>query len=187
MRMPRVRCSLPRLGPIRQLVERLDGQSLFGRPLEALDESTFNTYTQRLGVSAVVALEDDLSRLPALADNPRFPRRTSEPPFVIWLGTPAALPPPLEPGPWRVTLEAPPGGWASAHVAYYPLWSAHGAGAALDTRRGQLGDLEVRLPAGRTTLELSYEPGPVEWAGVGLTALGLLAWLAAAWRLTRRR
>jgi hypothetical protein len=72
-------------------------------------------------------------------------------------------------------------------VAYYPLWQAYAATTALDTRRGASGDLEVRLPPGTTTLELRYAPGTPEWAGLGLTAIGLLAWLGVAWRSERRR
>jgi hypothetical protein len=172
-------------GPITQLVERLDGRSLFGRPLEALDAETFNAYARRLGVSAVVALDEDLPRLPALADNPLFATRTSEPPFVIWLGAPAALPHPLEPGPWRVIIDAAADGWASTHVAYYPLWRASVGGARIQMRRGAAGDLEVRVPAGSTTLDLSYRPGVAEWAGVALTIVGVLAWWAMGWRYAR--
>ena len=74
-------------GAITDLVERLDGESLFGRPLESLDATTLNDYARRLRVSVIVALEDDLPRLPALADHPRFRTRRTLPPFVIWLGS----------------------------------------------------------------------------------------------------
>jgi hypothetical protein len=173
-------------GPITQLVERLDGRSLFGRPLETLDVATFNAYARRLGVSVVVALDEDLPRLPALADNPRFPAPRSEPPFVIWLGAPAALPHPMETGPWRLTLAPAPGGWAPAGVAYYPLWRAAAAGVPLPTRRGAFGDLEVRVPATATTIELTYRPGIAEWSGIVLTTLGLLAWVVSGWKVELR-
>ena len=165
-------------GPITELVERLDGRSLFGRPLPELDAATLNAHARRLGVSAVVALDEDLPRLPALADNPTFATRRSEPPFVIWLGAPAPLPQPLGSGRWRMTVEAASDGWASAGVAYYPLWRAAAAGHSLPTRRGTFGDLEVRLPAGTTAIELGYRPGAPEWTGLALTASGALAWLA---------
>ena len=164
-------------GPITELVERLDGRSLFGRPLQELDAATLNAHARRLGVSAIVALDEDLPRLPALADNPTFAARRSEPPFVIWLGAPAPLPQPLGSGRWRMTVEATVDGWASAGVAYYPLWRATAAGHSLPTRRGTFGDLEVRPPAGTTAFELGYRPGAAEWTGLALTASGALAWL----------
>jgi hypothetical protein len=173
-------------GPITRLVERLDGHALFGRPLEQLDAAEFNTHARRLGVSVVVALDEDLPRLPALADNPLFARRLTEPPFALWLGPPAALPRRLESGPWRVQADAEPNGWMSARLAYYPLWRATAAGVPLQTRRGAFGDLEVRAPSGTTTIELSYRPALVEWAGIGLTAVGAIAWLLAGRRSTPR-
>jgi hypothetical protein len=165
-------------GPITELVERLDGRSLFGRPLSELDAATLNAHARRLGVSAVVALDEDLPRLSALADNPTFATRRSEPPFVIWLGPPAPLPQPLGSGRWRMAVEAAADGWTSAGVAYYPLWRASAAGHSLPTRRGTFGDLEVRLPAGTTAIELGYRPGAAEWTGLALTVSGALAWLA---------
>ena len=174
-------------GPITELVERLDGRALFGQPLQTLDAATFNAHARRLGVSVVVALDEDVPRLPALADNALFPARRTEPPFVIWLGAPVALPHRLESGRWRLTLAATPAGWTPALVAYYPLWRASAAGTPLETRRGTFGDLEVRTPPGTTTLDLSYRPGIAEWAGVGVTALGVLAWMLTPWRSTRRR
>jgi hypothetical protein len=35
-------------GAITELVERLDGRSLFGQPLDSLDATTFNAYVRRL-------------------------------------------------------------------------------------------------------------------------------------------
>ena len=169
-------------GPIRHLVERLDGRALFGHPLEELDAAALNAHAQRLGVSVVVALDEDLPRLSALTDNPVFARRRSEPPFVLWMGAPAALPQPLSSGRWRVRVEARPGGWTSTHVAYYPLWRASAAGAPLATRRGAAGDLEVQAPSGSTTIELGYRAGAVEWTGIGLTAAAVLTWLLVGWR-----
>ena len=79
-------------GAITELVERLDGHSLFGRPLDDLDAPTFNEYARRLGVSVVVGLDEDLPRLRALVDNRVFATRRVEPPFVLWMGPPATLP-----------------------------------------------------------------------------------------------
>jgi hypothetical protein len=173
-------------GPITELVERLDGRALFGRPLAALDAATFNAHARRLGVSVVVALDEDLPRLPALADNPAFASLHREPPFVVWMGPPAALPQPVAPGRWRTSVESAAGGWQPAGVAFYPLWHAATAGAPLETRRGRSGDLEVRVPAGTTTVELSYRAGSAEWAGVALSAIGIVAWLVGAWTLAAR-
>ena len=173
--------------PITSLVERLDGHTLFGRPLEQLDAAAFNAHARRLGVSVVVALDEDLPRLTALADNPLFPRRLTEPPFVLWLGPPAPLPHPLESGPWRVQAEVGPDGWTSTRVAYYPLWHATAGGIPLQTRRGAGGDLEVLAPAGATTLDLRYRPSGVDWAGVALTAAGASVWLLLSTWLARPR
>jgi hypothetical protein len=170
----------PGPAPITELVERLDGRTLFGRPLPALDAATVDAYARRLRVSAVVALDEDVPHLPALADSTVFVTRRSEPPFVIWLGTAAALPEALGPGRWRARLGAATDGWAPAGVAYYPLWRATAAGATLQTRRGAFGDLEVRAPAGTTMVELAYGPGVAEWTGVALSGLGVLVWLAGA-------
>ncbi|HET7344099.1 MAG TPA: hypothetical protein VFL90_21730 [Methylomirabilota bacterium] len=166
-------------GAITRLVERLDGESLFGRPLQTLDAATLNDYTRGLGVSVIVALEDDLPRLPALTDNPLFRARRREGPFVLWLGPPASLPQATGPGRWTVTVTAP-GDWTSAKVAYYPLWRAASGGRALPTRRGRFGQLEVRAPADSGAIELAYGPGAPELAGVVVSALGLLLWLGAA-------
>jgi hypothetical protein len=173
-------------GPITELVERLDGRALFGRPLDGLDAATFNAHARRLGVSIVVALDEDLPNLPALVDNPTFGSLQREPPFVVWMGPPAALPQPVAPGRWRASVESAAAGWQPAGVAFYPLWHASTAGAPLETRRGRSGDLEVRVPAGTTTLELTYRAGLVEWAGVTLSAIGVVAWLVSVWPLAAR-
>lgn len=169
-------------GPITTLVERLDGRTLFGRPLHTLDVATFNLHARRLRVSTVVALDEDLPRLTALADNPDFPARRHEPPFVIWSGRPAALPQPTATGRWRLSLDGPRAEWTSTGIAYYPLWRALAGGATLATRRGEFADLEVRAPAGTPELELSYGPGAPELSGIGLSTLGVLGWLMLAWR-----
>ena len=174
------------LEPITTLVERLDGVSLFGRPLQMLDPTTFNLHARRLRVSTVVALDEDLPRLAALTDNPEFPARRREPPFVVWTGHAAAVPVALGPGHWRARLPAPHDGWASAGVAYYPLWRASALGKPLATRRGAHGDLEVQAPAASAAVELSYGPALAEMTGLVVSGVGLLASVLAAGR-TRRR
>jgi hypothetical protein len=169
-------------GAITELVERLDGRSLFGRPLDTLDVTTFNEYARRLGVSVVVALDEDGPALRALADNPLFASRRIEPPFILWQGPPISVPQPDGPGRWQTTLATETEGWVSAMLAYYPLWRAAAGGRTLPTRRGSAGELEVQLPAGRSLVELSYGPGAIEWTGLTLTGLGLVVWLVASWR-----
>jgi hypothetical protein len=173
-------------GPITTLVERLDGVSLFGRPLEMLDAPTFNLHARQLRVSTVVALDEDLPRLGALADNPEFPARRREPPFVVWTGGAAAVPVTVGPGHWRARLDEPRDGWAAAGVAYYPLWQASVLGRPLPIRRGTHGDLEVQAPAGSVAVDLRYGPALAELSGLAVSALGLVACVLAAWRRKRR-
>ena len=52
-----------------------------------------------------------------------------------------------------------------------------------------MADLEVMTEAGATTIDLHYAPGAVEYAGLGISAVTLIAWLLTAWqskRVTRR-
>ncbi|MBI2160665.1 MAG: hypothetical protein HYU25_09880 [Candidatus Rokubacteria bacterium] len=165
---------------ITTLVERLDGRSLFGRPLDALDATTFNAYADRLGIGAVVVLDEDLPRLRALEDNAVFGRRVTLPPFTVFeRGTGIAIPRETAPGRWQVAASG--GGWASARIAYYPLWQARASGTRLPVRRGEWGDLEIQ--AGRaTTVELVYGAALAEKLGLAVSAAGLSAWGALAMR-----
>ena len=167
-------------GAITSLVERLDGESLFGRALDTLDAATLDRLADGLGVRVIVALEDDRPRLRALDDRARFAPLRGPAPFLLYVRTaPVALPRPVGPDRWR--LEARPGadGWAPARVAYYPLWRAQVGGAALATRRGEDGQLLVKV-TGATVVELRYGPGVPEIAGIALSVAALLV-LAAAW------
>jgi len=67
-------------------------------------------------------------------------------------------------------------------MAYYPLWRAEGDGAALPTRRGLDGLLEVRLTRAPQTVTLRYGPDVPEIAGVVLSAVALGTWAVVAWR-----
>ena len=174
-------------GPITRLAEQLDGRSLFGRALDALDPDTFNGYAERLGISVVVALDEDASRLRALDDNRAFARRASAPPFLIYVRREAiALPRAVARDRWTITLtaEADRDGWVSTRIAYYPLWRARVDGAPVETRRGRIGDLEVRLDgrANTRTVELSYGPGAPELGGIAVSLIGGVAWLVVGWR-----
>jgi hypothetical protein len=172
---------------ITRLVERLDGESLFGRALETLDGATFDRFADRLGVSVIVALEDDRPRLRAVDDRARFAAMPAPPPFLLYVRTapPPALPRPVAPGVWR--LDAQPGadGWAPAHVAYYPLWRAAADGAALATRRADDGQLLVAV-ARATVVELRYAAGLPEIAGIAISAAALLVLVAQSVREARR-
>ena len=174
-------------GPITRLAEQLDGRSLFGRALDTLDPDTFNGYAERLGISVVVALDEDASRLRALDDNRAFARRASAPPFLIYVRREAiALPRAVARDRWTITLtaDADRDGWVSTRIAYYPLWRARVDGAPVETRRGRIGDLEVRLDgkANTRTVELSYGPGAPELGGIAVSLIGGVAWLVVGWR-----
>ena len=173
-------------GAIRELVERLDGRRLFGRDLDALDADTFNRYADRLGVSVVVALDEDLPHLGALRDNAVFARVPSSPPFLIYTRRSAVpLPREITAGHLRLPVDSTHDGWLPARIAYYPLWRATSEGRPLPTRRTAFGDLEVRSPGPGTTIDLIYERGPAETAGVMVTTLSVVT-LAVIWWTTRR-
>jgi hypothetical protein len=71
----------------------------------------------------------------------------------------------------------------SARTTYYPLWRASAGGEPLPTRRGQLGDLEVRLAGDRPrVVDLVYRPGVAEISGIVISVLGGVVWLAACRR-----
>ncbi|MGH6689547.1 MAG: hypothetical protein ACREF4_02560 [Gammaproteobacteria bacterium] len=170
-------------GAIRELVERLDGRRLFGRDLDALDADTFNRYADRLGVSVVVALDEDVPCLGALRDNPAFTRVPSSPPFVVYARRSAViLPREIVTGHLRLPEDSPADGWIPARVAYYPLWRATSEGRALETRRGMLGDLEVKLARPGAAVDLVYARGAAETTGMAVTALSVLAlaWIIGA-------
>src|SRR5204863_234532 len=105
-------------GAITQLAEQLDGRTLFGERLEALDPARFSTQADRLGIVAVVALEDDDTQLGWLAESTAFRRRLTLAPFVVFARESAVALPTARDGAWRITLAGQAGGWTSARVAY---------------------------------------------------------------------
>jgi hypothetical protein len=163
-------------GPITRLVEELDGVSLFGRPLDELDAETFGRYTERLGISVVVAIDEDTARLGVLEDGRAFVRRAAPAPFLIYVRREAVtLPRVVAPGRWTTTLTSAGDPWVSTRTAYYPLWRARVEGLPVETRRGHAGDLEVKLDPGATrVVDLEYRPGVPEICGLVVTALGLV-------------
>lgn len=170
--------------PITELVERLDGRTLFGEPLDALAPARFAAHADRLGIVAVVALEDDLPRLGWLPEHTPFHRRLALAPFVVFARETGIPVPAPRDGAWRVTLGGEAGAWVSARLAYYPLWRAESEGERLETRRGEDGVLEVRLTRAPRTLTLRYGPGLPELLGVGLSLAALGGWAVAAWAET---
>src|SRR2546422_107162 len=171
-----------RPGALPPLAEQLDGRTLFGEKLEALDPARFSTQADRLGVVAVVALEDDETQLGWLAESTAFRRRLSLAPFVVFARGGAGALPTARDGVWRTTLAGEAGGWACARPAYYPLRRPGWDGAPLPTRRGADGLLEVRLTRALQTVTLRYDPGLPELAGGLLSAVALAAWAVSAWR-----
>ena len=167
-------------GPIRVLAERLDGVSLFGRPLDDLDAATFDRYTDSLGVSVVVALEDDAAHLRALDENTQFTRRPPSPPFVIYVRRMAAVLPARDrTGRVRMTLTGAPGEWVGTRLGYYPLWQARDDHTPLPIRRNDWGLLEVRLDRRDPTIELVYAAGPFELGGLVASVVAVLVWVGA--------
>lgn len=164
--------------PVRKLVEQLDGERLFGVPLATMPRETLDRFIKLFGVTAVVMLTEDEGGFPALEQNPRF-RRERAWPHVVFVGADAvSLPRGVAPGHWRVDVSGAPDRWVSARVAYSPLWTARAGSGALAVRRGDSGDLEVRLPSSSAqTIDIVYRPGRVELVGTILTALTLLAGL----------
>jgi hypothetical protein len=157
-------------GAIRMLTERLDGHSLFGRPLGDLDTGAVDRMTAALGVTAVVLLDDDRGRFPALEHNAAFTSSVT-PPFVVYARRSAVtLPTPVAAGRWQFQSSGGGPGWVPARVAYSPLWRAEQNGRALRCRRGHEGELEVEI-TGPAVIELIYGAGVWEHAGVVLTAL----------------
>jgi hypothetical protein len=173
-------------GAITQFVEQLDGHRMFGQPLEALEAGMLAAHADRLGISVIVALDEDAPRLGWL-DNPAFVRqRTTIGPFWMYALHPRPLPVPAGRDRWVMRPGAEREGWTTARTAYSPLWRAERQGTSLPTRRGPSWNLEVQLDGGPGPVTLAYTPGIPERAGVVVTALGAIGWLLIAWRRTLR-
>jgi hypothetical protein len=172
--------------PITRLVEERDGTSLFGRRLDDLGADEFNRLAEGLGISAVVALDEDQGRLAFVADNPAFGPPSRIGPFLVFTSR-AARTTAERAGLqlWRLAVDDDAREWLSSGFAYSPLWQATAAGRPLEVRRDPLGLAEVRRPArGATEILLRHVPGLAEWTGLALTGatiLGLAAW-RARWR-----
>ena len=169
------------------LAEQRDGQSLFGRPLEALPAETFNQLGRHLGIGLVVALEEDVGKAGFLVDNQSVKSLAHIGSFRLFTtAAGAAEPVPIGEQRWRISLPTAPPGWVSLPIAYSPLWVARADGVPLVVRRDERGLLEVALIAAASSVELEHRAGAAEWAGVAVSLGAVLALLAVWWRRTPR-
>ena len=167
--------------PLTMLAEQRDGQTLFGRPLEALPSEAFNDLARGLGIGLVVALEEDVGRARFLTENQSVRSLSRIGSFRLFaMAEGGAEPVPIGAQRWRISLPAAAPGWVSLPIAYSPLWVARAAGAPLAVRRDERGLLEVALVAPGSSVELEHRAGAAEWAGVALSLGAVL--LLAAWR-----
>jgi len=171
--------------PLTLLAEQRDGQSLFGRPLAALDAETFDELAGRLGISTVVAQDEDVGVAAFLDGNRGLRRAERIGPFTVFVFAPRDEPAPAGPQRWRIAAPPAADGWSRLAIAYSPLWVARAGGVRIPARRDALGLLEVSPPAGTTIVELEHRPGAAEWAGVAVTALSVVAFGLAGLRRAR--
>src|SRR2546428_6199466 len=147
-------------GSITQLAEQLDGRTLFGESLDALNPGRFSARADRLGVVAVVALEDDVVRIGWLAERTAFRRRLALAPFVVFARESALSLPTLREGAWRITLAGEAGAGAAPRRPPSPPSGGEGAGAGLPAPPRAAG-----VPRGPPQRSLAkgapcYRPGP---------------------------
>jgi hypothetical protein len=164
--------------PIRMLAEQRDGVSVFGRDLEGLRPGEFTRLAARLRVSAVVAMDEDIPRLRFLATDLEWGLPVRLGAFLLFTTTtPRPLPQPLGPDRYFLFLAQPEAGWASTGMAWSPLWRARSPAGPLPTRQGEVGLLEVEVPAAHgVEVTLHHRPGIAEWVGalLGVVAAGVL-------------
>jgi hypothetical protein len=171
--------------PIRLLVERRDGVTLFGQPLQGLSERQFNGFGEALGISVVVALDEDEGRIPFLSDNPAFTKPAVIGFFKVYLARgPRPIPEPSGSQTWLIRLASHPAGWLKSGMAWSPLWRADSAGKRLPVRRDGFGMLEVEVPPGAELIRIEHRPGAAELAGLTLSFAAIIA-LPIAWRRQR--
>jgi hypothetical protein len=153
-------------GPVTTLAEQRDGATLFGRRLDTLSPADFSRWAEHLGVSAVVATDQDQGRVPFLDSNPDWAPPRPIGPFRLYLARAARpLPEPAGPQAWRLARTQAGGGWILAGFAYSPLWRAEAGGRPVPTRRDAAGMLEVEAPGGDAQITLYHRAGPAEVAG----------------------
>src|SRR5262247_3155479 len=157
--------------PITKLVEERDGVTLFGRPLESLGPGKIEPWIERLGISVVVASEEDGGKLAFLDTGTGLlpPRMIG--PFRVYIARRGAvLPQAAGSQTWRVTTDGS-AGWRAVGFAYSPLWTASSNRGPLRVRRDVNGMLEVEMPAGVAEIALEHRPGVAERLGVLISAL----------------
>jgi len=169
-------------GRIDLLAEKLDGQRLLGQPLARLSPEAFEAFARRLRVATVVVPAGDAERVGFLRE--RYAPAQTLAGFVVFERRDRPWPQ-LE----RIThrryrvLVPPTGGvWVPTGIAAYPLWHAKSGHGRLETRADAWGLLEFRVPIDVFEAELVYTEGALEWSGLALTGLGLVAWPVWAWR-----
>jgi len=157
----------------------------------------------RLGVSHVVTVSDAAAD-PLTASN-RFELVWREPPIAILAvrarngqpapasliatGAPAtARVERAQPERLRIRVDASNAVTATVAVAWSPKWHARVDGRTVDLAPTNDGLIQVRLPPGRTRLDLAYEPDGWDRLGVAVSAatVALLVGLGV-WALVRRR
>ena len=169
------------------LAEQRDGRTLFGRPLADLDAGTFDERAGRLGISTVVAQDEDVGVAAFLDGNPELRRAARIGPFDVFVfSAPRDEPTPIGPQRWRVAVPPAADGWSRIAIAYSPLWVVRADGARIPSRRDALGLLEVSPPPGTAVVELEHRPAAAEWAGVAVSALGAVALGLVGLRRVRR-
>jgi hypothetical protein len=168
--------------PITTLVERRDGVTLFGRPLATLRPDEFAAHCARLEVSAVVATDEDMGRLPFLEGNQAFTGPALIGPFRLYQTRgPRPLPVPAGFQMWRLDPARRSGAFISTGLAYSPLMAATAGGSVLRVRRDGFGMLEVALPPGDVgAITLTHAPGLAEWTGVLLSVSSAASLIALA-------
>jgi hypothetical protein len=169
--------------PLTMLAEQRDGQTLFGRPLDALAPEEFNDLARSLGVGLVVVAVEDVGKSAFLTENPSVTALSRIGSFRLFAlaGAPSG-PVPLGGQRWRIPLPAAATGWVTLPIAYSPLWAATAGGAPLVARRNPRGLLEVSLVAPAASVELAHRAGVVEWVGGALSLGAVLALLAVRGR-----
>jgi hypothetical protein len=157
----------------------------------------------RLGVSHVVTTGDPFAD--ALAESDRFELVWREPPIAIFAIRPrAGQPDPAalvataapatarlrraDPERLRIRVDASAATPATVAVAWSPKWDGRVDGRPVELGHTADGLISVRLPAGRSTLELDYGPDGWDRLGVGISVLTVVALFAfGALALWRRR
>ena len=158
------------------LVERLDGQRLLGQPLDRLTPEAFEGFARRLRIATVVVPAAAAERVPFLRDR-YAPARTAAG-FVLFERKDRPWPRVERITHRRLRVLVPPTGgvWVPTGIAAYPLWQAKSSHGALPTRTDAWGLLEFQVPIDVFEAELVYAEGALEWGGLALTAVGLVAW-----------